>query len=79
LELQNVSRLTGGASLEATSAGDLDAAAKKPPGVVKSEQLTAITQSTPGKHELSAAAGLAGLAFVLGGIFLSGLWFGRLA
>jgi Ca-activated chloride channel family protein len=79
LDLQRVSQLTGGTTLEATSAADLNAAATKLPGVIKGENLSAITRTTPGKHELSAAAGMAGLAFVLGGILLSGLWFGRLA
>ena len=79
LDLQNVSQLTGGASLEAKSAAGLNAAAKKLPAAVKSEKLSPITQPTSGEHELSAAAGVVGLAFVLGGILLSGLWFGRLA
>jgi Ca-activated chloride channel family protein len=79
LDLQHISQLTGGASLEAASGADLNAAAKKLPALVKDEKLSAITRTTPGKHELSAAAGMAGIAFVLGGILLSGLWLGRLA
>lgn len=79
LDLQHVSQLTGGASLEVTSAADLNAAAKKLSAAVKNEKLSPITQARQGNHELSAAAGVVGLAFVLGGILLSGLWFGRLA
>jgi Ca-activated chloride channel family protein len=79
LDMQHVSQLTGGAVLEATSTAGLNAAAKKLPAVMKDEKLSAVTHTTQGKHELSAAAGIAGLAFVLGGILLSGLWFGRLA
>jgi Ca-activated chloride channel family protein len=79
LDLEHVSQLTAGASLEVTSRADLSAAATKLPALVKGENLSAITRTTAGKHELSAAAGMAGIAFVLGGILLSGLWFGRLA
>ena len=79
LELQGASQLTGGAFFDGSSIADLNAAAKLLPARVKGEGLRAITQATHGNHELSAAAGEVGLAFVLGGILLSGLWFGRLA
>jgi Ca-activated chloride channel family protein len=79
LALQSAGQLTGGATYEVRSAADAAATARKLPGAVKRQNLSSITQPTREKRELSAAAGAAGLVFVVGGIVLSGLWFGRVA
>jgi len=78
LTLQGIGQLTGGASLDGSSNELLAAAPGKLVRALESEGLSAITQPPQGNHALSAAAGEIGLAFVLGGILLSGLWFGRL-
>jgi Ca-activated chloride channel homolog len=79
LGLQRASQLTGGASFEAGSAAEVISTAAKLPATVKKQGLSPLTRTTTGKHDLSSTAGLVGLGFVLGGIVLSGLWFGRLA
>jgi hypothetical protein len=79
LSLQYVSQTTGGSSFELKSAADVNAVADKLAASVKKEGISPFSQSEQGKHELSAAAGELGLAFLLGSILVSGLWFGRLA
>jgi len=79
LTMQGVAQLTGGTALVGSSAQQLSAAAQKLPEAIRKEGISAIEQPPQGDHALSAAAGELGLAFVLGGIVLSGLWFGRLA
>jgi len=79
LTLQGIAQLTGGTALEAASDQQLAADAGKLPGAIEKEGLSTTPQPPQGNHALSAAAGELGLAFVLGGIVLSGLWFGRLA
>lgn len=78
LTLQKISQLTGGVLLDGSSAAKLTAAADKLPAALEKEGLSAIPQSARGKQQLSAAAGGVGLVFILGGILLSGLLFGRL-
>jgi Ca-activated chloride channel family protein len=79
LSLQYVAQTTGGSSSELKSAADVNAVADKLAASVKKEGISPFSQSERGKHELSAAAGALGLAFLLGSIIVSGLWFGRLA
>jgi Ca-activated chloride channel family protein len=79
VSLQRASQLTGGASFEARTAADVTTTAKKLLMAVRQQGLKPLTRSRPGEQELSSLAGLVGLGFVLGGIVLSGLWFGRLA
>jgi len=74
-----ISQLTGGAALTLTSATQLPSVAGKLATAVAKEGISPTTEPAQGTQELSAAAGEIALAFVLGGVVLSGLWYGRLA
>jgi Ca-activated chloride channel family protein len=75
--LQAMSQATGGTFESATSAAQAARASAQLTTGYKKNDLRAIGQPQRTRHELSAAAGAAAIAFIAAGIILTGFWFGR--